>query len=342
MIFRGAIILVFAVLISLVLVTYPSIKQEVYVKLFTCGDETPYESCSNIKPFYCYEGTLVTEANYCGCPEDFIVVENHCEYDTLLGSKLIRLNYTLRGEDGFIDFLVYDEMADYLFELPRSLFYKGDDRPLREEFKMLNINEAEQRKLLLPLVAKIQNITNDKDDQFRIAVSLVQKIPFGFSNKTTRFGSYTLEYSRYSYEVLYDQEGICGEKSALLAFLLKELGYETVIFYYLLENHEAVGVKCPDKYSVKNTGYCFIETGGSSIITDEGLEFFGGVKLLSQPQILFISEGNSLGYNLYEYSDSKYFAKIRESLKDGRINRWEEFKLNKLNEKYHIEERYNL
>jgi len=140
MIFRGAIILVFAVLISLVLVTYPSIKQEVYVKLFTCGDETPYESCSNIKPFYCYEGTLVTEANYCGCPEDFIVVENHCEYDTLLGSKLIRLNYTLRGEDGFIDFLVYDEMADYLFELPRSLFYKGDNRPLREEFKMLNIN----------------------------------------------------------------------------------------------------------------------------------------------------------------------------------------------------------
>src|SRR3989339_600315 len=123
--------------------------------------------------------------------------------------------------NGFIDFLVYDEMADYLFELPRNLFYKGDDRPLREEFKMLNINEPDQRKLLLPLVAKIQNITNDKDDQFRIAVSLVQKIPFGFSNKTTRFGSYTLEYSRYSYEVLYDQEGICGEKSALLAFLLK-------------------------------------------------------------------------------------------------------------------------
>lgn len=182
------------------------------------------------------------------------------------------------------------------------------------------IDQKEQREFLLPLVIEIEKITKDKTDQARIAISLVQNIPFGNSSKTAQYGNIAIEYQRYSYEVLYDMKGICSEKSDLMIFLLREIDME-LLLYYSLENHEAVGIKCPSERA--NTGdFCFIETTGPSIITDDRTDYFGTVrKLISSPQVTNISDGISLRNDLYEYQDAQILISIRDYMKKyGTIN----------------------
>ena len=212
------------------------------------------------------------------------------------------------------------------------------------DFKLKHINEEQQRELLLPLVSAIQNRAKDKVDQFRIAVSLVQHIDFGFSGEiVSLIGDKSLNYSRYPYEVLYDMQGVCGEKSELLAFLLREIGYDVVLFYHAEENHESLGVKCPLEYSVSDSGYCFVETSAPSIITDNEIEYVGGLRLNSEPEIMLISEGISLEDNLPEYKDAQDFIKIRRSLKQGKkLDFSESEKLDELIKKYGLVEIYGV
>ena len=181
------------------------------------------------------------------------------------------------------------------------------------DFKLKSINEEVQRTFLMPLVSKIQNITFDKDEQAIIAISIVQNIPYGFSNKTQQIsGKNSVAYSRYPYEVLYGFQGVCGEKSQLLSFLLKELGFQTAIFYNQQENHESVGIKCPIKESWQNTGYCFVETSGPSIITDTLISYTGGIILESKPEVMVISEGISLRKGLQKYNERSRLERKRK------------------------------
>ena len=162
------------------------------------------------------------------------------------------------------------------------------------------------------------------------------------TNTNLRILTQEINYSRYPYEVLYDMQGVCGEKSELLAFLLREIGYGVTFFYHKQENHESLGIKCPIEYSLGNTGYCFIETTGPSIITDNEIEYVGGIKLFSEPEVMIISEGTSLGDDLYEYEDAKDLRNIRRTIeKKGKINIFKSRKLEELNEKYGLIEMYN-
>ena len=62
-----------------------------------------------------------------------------------------------------------------------------------------------------------EKLSKSKDEQLRIAVSLVQNIPYDWDNY------YTGELGKYPYEVLYQNKGVCGEKSQLIIFLLREV-----------------------------------------------------------------------------------------------------------------------
>jgi len=236
-------------------------------------------------------------------------------------------------------------MTNYLSSLPKSIrFNEGEDAPSRLDFKLKNIDDEEQRHLLLPLAKEIQNIAPDDEvEQVRIAVSLVQNIEWGWSDKTLNFGGLKLNYSRYPYEVLFDKQGICGEKTELMAFLLRELGFGVAFFYNQQENHESIGIKCPIEESWYNSGYCFVETSGPAIITDTGIEYVGGLTLRSEPEVFVISEGKSLPDNLYEYENAKDFMNIRNDLKYGKIyNPFKIIKYSSFNEKYGLAKTYNL
>ncbi len=234
-------------------------------------------------------------------------------------------------------------MADYLSEIPREIAYDDGGEISRADFELKKIDEGKQREFLLPLVTQIQNLASDKTEQARIAVSIVQKIPYGNSDKSANFFGTSLSYSRYPYETLYDYMGVCEEKTELLAFLLRELGYGVVLFYHPFENHQSLGIKCPDLYDFRDTGYCFVETTGSSIISDDEIEYTEIGKLLSEPEVIQISGGNSLGFGLYEYKDAEEMIKIRRVReKTSMLNFFQHRKLEELKSKYGLEEIYNL
>lgn len=313
-------------------------SSSLFQKQKACGDGTLEGNCSLIKPYYCSEDVLIENASICGCPDHALAEGNSCISFYQNNPKEITLKYTLNGETTEINFSVYEGMNNYVSALPKSIVYHNNEKPSRLDFKLQKIKEETQREFLLPLVVKIQNITKNKNEQARIAISMVQNIPFGESNKTASiFGEHNISYSRYPYEVLYDNEGICGEKSELLAFLLKELGFGVVLFYHQLENHESVGVKCPLKYSLNGTGYCFIETTGSSIITNSQNEYVGEIKLSSQPEILVIAEGESLE-DVYEYKDAQKLVKINSIMEEkGKISLLRYLQLKKLKKKYGLD-----
>jgi len=310
-------------------------------RISTCGDLTEYGSCSEEEPFYCNSetGKIIEEASLCGCPSIFLLEGDSCVSDFQIDSQDLSLNYILEGKSYSFEFVTYGGVADYLSNnVSKIISYAVNETPSRRDFKLQVIDQEIQREFLIPLVKKIQNFTSNKEYQVRIAVSLVQNIPYGFSNKTEKFFGQQVNYSRYPYEVLYDYEGICEEKSQLLVFLLRELGYRTAFFYFQQENHEAVGIGCPIRESYKNTGYCFIETTGPAIITDGSIEYSGGITLNSEPEIIEISEGENLGKNLEEYGDAETLKKIRE----GKFVLFRNSKLESLREKYGLIEEYNL
>ncbi|HUW43927.1 MAG TPA: hypothetical protein VMV95_03140 [Bacillota bacterium] len=305
-------------------------------KISVCNDGTFYDGCSLAKPYYCNNGTLIEKASICGCSNLTTKSEEICISKYQTNPKNIFLDYVLRGERGEISFVVYGGLYDYLSNVPRSIYYSGNETPSRADFKLKNMNEKEQRELLIPLVVKIQEITEDKKDQVRIAISMVQNIDYGFSNKTDSFIGKEINYSRYNYEVLYDGQGICGEKTTLLAFLLREMGYKASLFYYAEENHEALGIGCPFSKSFGRTGYCFVETTGPAILSDESIEYVGGITLDSEPEIMILSEGGSLGISLYEYKDARIIRRLRQ----GKFVLSRDLKLKELQTKYGLIEEY--
>jgi hypothetical protein len=303
----------------------------------TCNDGTNHNECSKIKPYFCLKGNLIENASFCGCSEFSEINGDNCLSIYQIGSKEIVLPYTLNGKNGQINFTVYKKLYDYFSKLSRFIKDAPDEDLILLTFKLRSLDDSFQRELLLPLVVEIQNLAKNKDDQARIAISIVQNIPFGNSNKTLRFGGISLEYSRYPYEVLYDMEGVCGEKSELLIFLLREIGYDSAFIYYKTENHEAVGIRCPEEKSLNNTGYCFVETTGPSIITDYKTEYTQIGQLISIPEIIPILGNLTFGEqsDFYESRDFFILDSIRERAKEFEtINFIQHLQFKKLTKKY--------
>ncbi|MBU1252313.1 MAG: hypothetical protein KKC96_01840 [Nanoarchaeota archaeon] len=336
-----------AIFILTLLSVYIASRGQTFDEVLTCGDGTFYNTCSLDKPYYCDNGVLIERASVCGCSNgnplgnlSLVKQEESCVLSLETNPLDIELKYFIHGREGKIDFIVYEGVQEHVSEIPRTLYYQGSETPFRKDFKIKSLSDEVQKFNLLKLVKKIQNLVPEsKEDQARIAVSIVQNIPYGASNKTISLSGNEVNYSRYPYEVLYEFEGICGEKSGLMVALLKELGYGTAIFYFLDENHEAAGIKCPVEKSFYGSGFCFVESGGPAIISDSSMEFVGGEKLLSTPQVMIISDGISLPKDLEEYDDAKTISDIRNKNIMGYLKFW---RYDGISEKYNFDGAYEL
>jgi hypothetical protein len=306
----------------------------IIIKPVRCDDGTSLNFCSNVRPYYCSKGNLIENASRCGCSSYSHEDGNSCLSNYKTEREERSFKYVLNGEEGYINIPVYKGVADYLSNLER--YADSEENFTLADFKLKMINEDVQEAFLFQLFLKISNITSNREDRVRIAISLVQNIPFGSSNKTMNLGRVPITYQRYPYEVLYDNQGICSEKSELLFFLLKQMGYGTASLYYYKENHEVVGIKCPISKSVLKSGYCFVETTGPSILGDDQTDYFGQTRTLnSTPQIISISEGNSLGSSMIEYRDSEILISIRnKAKKNDEINVFESAQWNTLKKRY--------
>ncbi|MBU4308802.1 MAG: hypothetical protein KJ566_03330 [Nanoarchaeota archaeon] len=220
---------------------------------------------------------------------------------------------------GVGDYVVYKGVNDYLSSLDRSISYYYDT-PTTKDFILKDLNNNVQKIYLDTLVNKIKDKSDNSNEQARIAIRIVQKIPYDYE------GLYGVPEGRLPYEVIYDMKGVCGEKSELLAFLLRELGFGVAIFEFNVESHRAVGIKCPN-CDYKSSGYCFIESTVPTIPTDSEGEYLGAGKLGSPSEIIYVADGKSLDLSK-ECSDAKAWNNLLnkgEYLNEYDYNQWLKF-----------------
>lgn len=225
-----------------------------------CFDGILSGTCLDLKPFFCNESKVVYAPEKCGCLENFVFKEGKCLSDFQTGPRKISFDYFLDGEKKVLEYEVYSGVTDYLSKLNREIkLLEGNYS--REIFERTIIEEEIQKNFVLPLAIEIYNLGKNRKERIEIARTLVQLIPYEESKKITDFYGMKIPYTRYPYEVLYENKGICGDKSQLLYLILDYLGEDVVLFYFPKENHEGVGIKCRSG-SFKKTGYCYIETTG--------------------------------------------------------------------------------
>lgn len=227
--------------------------------------------------------------------------------------KLNDFSYTHNGVGFTITIPVYSDVKMIL----------SDSSPYPQEeisqYYLEYLKSTLQRKYLNDLLEKVQSITTKQNDLARIAISLVQRIPYDTDKAT-----YDLKYNpyakiRYPYEVIFDNKGICCEKSLLLAFLLKELGFGVVLFLFDDENHMALGIRSPLELGNYDTGYAFVETTVPGIVTDIQGTFLESTKLglfrkklKSIPTVIPLCEGNSFTGAYVEFHDAKEWNELND------------------------------
>ena len=248
-------------------------------------------------------------------------------------NKAVFLDFVYKGNKYGIYFIVSRPVHEKLLSLSRSLIYgKGRDKITKRNFILPRLNNKLQREKLLPLVKKIKALTPDVHEQARIAISLVQNIPY----------TGVADYEKYPYGVIWEYGGACSEKSDLLLFLLRELGFGTATLIYRNENHRAVGIKCPAKYAVDDSRYCYVEATTPRIITDNmsGLE---DAKTLTDPEIIRISDGIQLEGVEEEFTDKNLFYDLinKAKARKGNLKKREYNLYNSILNKYGMESGVN-
>ena len=221
-------------------------------------------------------------------------------------------NYTLKGAKNKITVEMNESVYAYLENNTQKFYCINGSCPSERDMKLAYIDEPVEKAELLKIAERIKSESSDNDDRARIAIRLVQNIPYDFE----KLQGFNMS-GRYPYEVLYDGKGICEEKSRLLVFLLRDLGYGTALLRYDSENHMAVGIKCADEYAnyrYNGTGYCFVETTVPSIIGDSKGKYSGEKQIYTtQPSVIQINDGLTFDAGSMEYNDALEWENIIES-----------------------------
>lgn len=160
---------------------------------------------------------------------------------------------------------LYKSVYDYYQSQNKEYTYVGT---LSENWEndyyamFLKTNEAD--KSISEIAAEIQNLGQKhklSDDQIvDLTLAFVQSIDYDDAKAKNILAQVGSETMLFPYETLYEQKGVCSDKSFLAYALLRQMGYGAALFAYKQENHMAVAVECPKNYSTYGSGYCYAET----------------------------------------------------------------------------------
>ena len=237
--------------------------------------------------------------------------------------KTTSFSYVIDGNRRFMSFTTYGGLSDYFSKKSHSYHYDPETGVIVDLLE----NEV-QNENMRPLIEMIRKQSDTSDDQAKIAISLVQRIPFN-GNKYSR----TATDWYYPYETVHNNKGSAADKSVLLAYLLNELGFETVLFEF--SNHIVVGVKSSSKYAFYDTGYAFIETTRPTIITYEPDTSYGGFSISQNPRIIHLSGGKRVLDVSAEYGDAMRMKQLEEM--GGSLNQSYRAELSKISDKYDLD-----
>ena len=195
-------------------------------------------------------------------------------YPELTGAKEITLNCDYHGEALSVSETLYSSLNTYYSTNPYKVnaFWAGDVSAF--------VFSYEKDPTIADLVDKIEAIGAEKsltsDQTVDLAACFLQSIPYDqpkadlvLSTDTYNDETIPSVIPRYPYETLYDETGICTDKTYLGAAVMGELGYETAILTFDEEQHMTLGVAVPDGYGSFGTDYGILELTGEGFLVGD-------------------------------------------------------------------------
>ena len=245
------------------------------------------------------------------------------EVDYLRSPKTTSFSYFIEGNRRSLSFTTFGGLSDFFSGKSHSFYYDPDNGVIMDL-----LENTVQNEFMLPFIDMIRKRSVTGDDQAKIAISLVQRIP----NNGNRYVRTQTDWY-FPYEILHNNEGSAADKSILLAYLLNELGYETVLFEF--PGHMAVGVKSSSRYSFYDTGYAYIETTRPTIITYEPDAGYGGFSISQNPRVIHLIGGKKVLDVSTEYSDARRMKQLEQM--GGSLNQSYRVELSKISDKYDLD-----
>lgn len=178
------------------------------------------------------------------------------------------LNCEFQGQQIIIEETLYRSVRDYYESDPKKSRYsaKNDYRYFTQEYP----EDKTIRNLTAKIKDKAQSLGFSSDRTLDLVTCFVQNIPYDEpkakkilsknEGQLISSGESRALQGRFPYETLYDNLGICTDKSFLEAALARELGYGVSLLAFDAERHMAAGIRVPGEYSSFGTGYAFVET----------------------------------------------------------------------------------
>ncbi|MDD5397093.1 MAG: transglutaminase-like domain-containing protein [Candidatus Moranbacteria bacterium] len=153
----------------------------------------------------------------------------------------------------------------YYSSQPKSYAYSGElPQNWEDDYYGMFLKSNSNDQTIPNLAADLQALGkkhNLNDDQIAdLVLSFVQSIEYDDAKAQNILDKTGKERMLYPYELLYQQKGVCSDKSLLAVAILRQLGYGAAIFTYEQDNHMAIGIQCPQSSSTYGSGYCYAET----------------------------------------------------------------------------------
>lgn len=150
------------------------------------------------------------------------------------------------GKNYDMNLLLYEDLYDY-YRASSTNTYSGSLNSFLTNFAT---DEKQQDAIKqITSFAKEQNLT--RQQEMELMLSFVCQMPYDDSKLYSTDGSW-----QYAYQTLYENTGVCADKTLLAAALLKDLDYEVALLDFESDQHMALGLKCDEP---RYGSYCFVE-----------------------------------------------------------------------------------
>lgn len=233
------------------------------------------------------------------------------------GARLVVYQWEYQGRSYEISQTLYTSIYQFYKSQPKAYSY-FDQLPenWEEEYYGMFVTENEKDNSIMEVLDLIieqgrKNKLSD-DEMVELVVAFVQSIPYDekkAANISARTGNETMDYP---YEVLFENSGVCSDKSFLAMMLIRKLDYGAAIFVFENENHMAIGIQCPREYSNYSSGYCFVETTGEGNKIGIIPELKADVgKAVGTEQLDYFQENDSQNSDNLSLTDVKIFQKTQ-------------------------------
>lgn len=234
-------------------------------------------------------------------------------FPTAENPKAVTYDFQFKGQDFKIDEIVYQSIYAYYQRKPKGVFVGQETNSIA---KYLDLPKEDLT--IISLTDQVEQLAKqkgyDSDQTAELAVAFVQSIPYDFVKAQT-----DLTHPDYPYEVLFNNKGICSDKSFLADSILEHLGYGTAIFTFDKEEHMSAAISCPSQYSNFDSGYCMVETTSTGIKIGSVPDIKANNQAVTRTEIGAYQKGQDTATDIVKLSPPQIFAKRQGQTYSGII-----------------------